>query len=382
MTTANANVLIGEDAAQNLTEGAGNVVIGQGAGEALTTPDYNLLIGNNAGNSFDTEGNNLAIGYASLSGSVAGGEYNVAVGNHTLDALTSGDYNTALGYDAGTDLTTGHRNTFIGHEAGKDCIGGGQNVAIGDAAGSGALSTAAGRNVMIGRNAGQNLTSGDSNVFIGFETGVNNVAVDTGTDNILIGNQARANQTNAANQISLGKQVTCQGDNNFTFGNGATDSNIVFGATSITAPSDERYKEEIATSTAGLSFINDLRPVTFKWKKEKDLPSDHEAYVEGSDTRVMLSTGETNHGFIAQEVKAAIDAHSEIKDGFKMWSVQQRYDIDGNIIEDGRQRVAPSELIPVLTKAVQELSAQVTTLQQEIKTLKEHQLIQCNQILM
>jgi hypothetical protein len=85
----------------------------------------------------------------------------------------------------------------------------------------------------------------------------------------------------------------------------------------------------------------------------------------------MLSTGETNHGFIAQEVKAAIDAHSEIKDGFKMWSEEQRYDIDGNIIEDGRQRVAPSELIPVLTKAVQELSAQVTTLQQEIKTLKE-----------
>ena len=252
-------------------------------------------MGVNAGNSYDAETHNLAIGYAALSGSVAGGEYNVAVGNSTLDALTSGDYNTAVGYDAGTDLTTGERNTFIGHEAGKDCIGGGQNVCIGDSAGSGALSTSAGRNVAIGRNAGQSMTSGSGNV---------------------------------------------------------------------------RYKEEIATSTAGLSFINDLRPVTFKWKKEKDLPSDHESYVEGSDTRVMLSTGETNHGFIAQEVKAAIDAHSEIKDGFKMWSEEQRYDIDGNVIAGGRQRVAPSELIPVLTKAVQELSAQVTTLQNEVNTLK------------
>jgi hypothetical protein len=368
--TSGLNVIVGNEAAEAVTSMSEAVVIGYRAAEANTTGSHILAIGYQAYDGADTENHNLAIGSAALGGSVAGGEYNVAVGNYTLDALTSGDYNTALGYAAGTDLTTGDRNTFIGHEAGKDCIGGGQNVAIGDAAGSGALSTAAGRNVMIGRNAGQNLTSGDSNVFIGFETGVNNVAVDTGTDNILIGNQARANQTNAANQISLGTQVTCQGDNNFTFGNGATDSNIVFGATGITAPSDERYKEEIATSTAGLSFINDLRPVTFKWKKEKDLPSDHEAYVEGSDTRVMLSTGETNHGFIAQEVKAAIDAHSEIKDGFKMWSEEQRYDIDGNIIEDGRQRVAPSELIPVLTKAVQELSAQITTLQNEVNTLK------------
>ena len=31
-----------------------------------------------------------------------------------------------------------------------------------------------------------------------------------------------------------------------------------------------------------------------------------------------LKTLDTNHGFIAQEVKAAIDADSSIKDGFKI----------------------------------------------------------------
>ena len=110
--------------------------------------------------------------------------------------------------------------------------------------------------------------------------------------------------TGGMTMIVMGDSVTAQGNNEFTFGNGSTDSNIVFGATSINAPSDERYKEEIETSTAGLSFINDLRPVTFKWKKEKDVPSDHEAYVEGSDTRVMLSTGETNHGFIFKKLRS------------------------------------------------------------------------------
>jgi hypothetical protein len=60
------------------------------------------------------------------------------------------------------------------------------------------------------------------------------------------------------------------------------------------------------------------------------------------------------HGFIAQEVKAVIDNHSEIKDGFEMWQADE---------VDGRQRLAPSELIPMLVKAIQELSARVKVLE-------------------
>ena len=41
--------------------------------------------------------------------------------------------------------------------------------------------------------------------------------------------------------------------------------------TSWAASSDERLKENIQESTAGLSFINDLRPVTFDWKQKKDI---------------------------------------------------------------------------------------------------------------
>ena len=69
----------------------------------------------------------------------------------------------------------------------------------------------------------------------------------------------------------------------------------------------------------------------------------------------MLSNGETNHGFIAQEVKTVIDNHPEIKDGFKMWAEQEG--------ADKRQRLAPSELIPILVKAIQELEARLATLE-------------------
>ena len=110
-------------------------------------------------------------------------------------------------------------------------------------------------------------------------------------------------------------------------------------------------KEDIVTATAGLSFINDLRPVTFKWKKEKDIPTTLNGYVKDSDKRYNAET--TQHGFIAQEVKTAIDAHSELKDGFDMWREDAK---------DGRQRVGETALIPILVKAIQELSAIVSAL--------------------
>ena len=49
--------------------------------------------------------NNLGIGTAALGGAINGGEFNVAIGNGTLDALTSGDSNTIVGYNAGTAVT-------------------------------------------------------------------------------------------------------------------------------------------------------------------------------------------------------------------------------------------------------------------------------------
>ena len=111
-------------------------------------------------------------------------------------------------------------------------------------------------------------------------------------------------------------------------------------------------KEEVETSTAGLGFINDLRPVTFKWKKEKDIPEELVTHKADSEKRYKNDT--VNHGFIAQEVKEVIDNHPEIKEGFDMWTEDEK---------DGRQRVGASALEIVLVKAIQELSAKVEELE-------------------
>jgi len=288
------------------------------------------------------------------------------MGHVTMFTNTTGADNSAFGGQAMYSTTTGANNTAMGSTALYANTTGASNVAVGVQ--SLRLSTTASNNVAVGFQSGRALTTGAGNVFLGHEVGQNNVEVTTGADNIAIGFHARLNAADGANQMVMGKQVTCQGNNEFTFGNGATDSNIAFGATSISAPSDERYKEEITTSTAGLSFIKDLRPVTFKWKKAKDVPVGHDAYIadgeEGCNDRVMLSNGETNHGFIAQEVKAAIDNHSELKDGFGMWVVDQRD------TTNGRQRVADGALVPMLVKALQELSTSLDTALARIATLE------------
>jgi hypothetical protein len=153
----------------------------------------------------------------------------------------------------------------------------------------------------------------------------------------------------------MGQNVTCSGNSNFTFGDGTNDSNIAFGATTITAPSDIRLKEDIEDQEAGLSFINDLRPVTFRWKKEKDISPELKAYKEGSETRTM--NDKINHGFIAQEVKAVIDAHDEIKDGFDLWQEDE---------VDGRQRIGATNLETILVKAVQELSTEIDEIKKKL----------------
>ena len=66
--------------------------------------------------------------------------------------------------------------------------------------------------------------------------------------------------------------------------------------------------------------------------------------------------GKYNHGFIAQEVKEVIDRY-DLKDGFDMWME------DG---EDGRQRIGEAALMPIMVKAVQELSSKVDDLAEKL----------------
>jgi hypothetical protein len=133
--TAAFDTVYGWGAGKALTTGDSNTFMGYLAGAAVTTGQGNIMIGESAGDGFDTEGNNLGLGNGALGGSIAGGEYNVAIGNLSLDALTSADFNTAIGYQAGTAVTTGGNNTVVGYTAGNSMTDDTGNVLIGYRAG-------------------------------------------------------------------------------------------------------------------------------------------------------------------------------------------------------------------------------------------------------
>ena len=249
-----------------------------------------------------------------------------------MQALTTGSYNTALGQRALYADTTGTENVAMGYLAADAITTGSYNVAL-------------------GVNALGGHVSGFYNIAIGSQAMSHGVINTTGQNNVVIGAFSDTSAADSQNQLILGYNVTGTGNNNFTFGNATTDSNIAFGATSITAPSDVRLKEDIEDEKIGLDFINDLRPVTFRWKKEKDIPSDMKAHKADSEERVM--NGKYNHGFIAQEVKEIIDRY-DLKDGFDMWTEDEA---------DGRQRIGEASLMPLMVKAVQELSAKVEALE-------------------
>ena len=395
----NQNVVVGDEAGTAITTGDQNSILGYSAGVALTTGNRNTLLGSTAGDALVGAERNTAVGYGALhtetegdrntavgvfalstQNTTGGGNiYNTAVGyaagnlvttgiNNTLigglagDSLTDADYNTVVGYNALSTNVLGSRSVAIGFEALKtqNPVDGSNNptavdmynVGIGFNAGTGI--TTGINNIALGGLAGTGISTGGGNICIGKSSGVTSTVLTTGGNNIVIGLGANTGSASRNNAIVMGEAVVSVSNGQFTFGTGTSDSNIANGATSISAPSDQRYKEEIADATAGLAFIKDLRPVTFKWKKEKDLPTSHRAYVEDSETRTMNDS--TNHGFIAQEVKTAIDAHSEIKDGFDMWCTDDQAD-------GGRQRIADGALVPMLVKAIQELEARIATLE-------------------
>jgi hypothetical protein len=104
-----------------------------------------------------------------------------------------------------------------------------------------------------------------------------------------------------------------------------------------TSPSDVRLKEEIADSDLGLAFVKQLRPVSYKLKAD--------------------SKHQKGYGFIADEVDQIIETGSSLVYFEPDWKVGE---------EKGFKTIHYPSYIAVLTKAIQELSAQVEELKKQI----------------
>jgi len=241
-----------------------------------------------------------------------------------------------VGSLAGDAITTSQGNTLFGYAAGSS------------------MTTGTGNNTALGNSAGASITNGAFNTVVGTSAGNDTVLLQTGDNNVFVGTSTRGSGSAVSNEIVLGFNISGGGANTVRIGNsngGNATLNLDGSDTSWAAASDERLKKDIADSTVGLSFINALRPVTFKWNAKNAVADDLPQYDKDSSDPVY-GEGKSHHGFIAQEVKTVIDANSDIANGHNIWVEDP----------DGTQQVAPSALIPMLVKAIQELSAEVEKL--------------------
>ena len=229
----------GCNALVHLTNGAGNTGLGWEALHAVTTGSYNTGVGAGA-LILNTGNSNTAVGTAALLLNTAGSN-NTAVGTDAL-VYNTADRNTAVGANALLADTSGTDNCAVGFEALTSDTGGGANTAVG----RGALdqNVSGNFNTAIGKDAG-GLATGSGNVYIG---------------HLVAGVAGENNHTYIRNI------------NNTSVNGGGTDVVTVDLTTGLLGhlSSSRRYKEDIKPMNKSSEVVYQLKPVTYRYKKDID----------------------------------------------------------------------------------------------------------------
>lgn len=301
---------------------------------------------------------NTALGYQALKASTSLSNDNTAVGSTALQAMTSGDNNTAVGSVSGYNLTTGANNTAIGFQSmvlNETAAG---NTAVGSRA---MYSATTQSNTAVGYESMLLTTTGSLNQAFGVQSLYNNIGGNrncalgyialwtntSGSQNNGIGNYGLYHCTTGSGNIGFGG-LTAANALSPVFTVTTQDNRVVMGHTAVTnayiqvawtVVSDSRDKRDIQDLDKGLDFVNQLQPKSYKFKtsREDDTPNGRERY-----------------GFLAQDILELEGSNPVIID-----------DEDPD-----RLKYCGESLVPVLVKAVQELSARLSAAEAEIAKIK------------
>lgn len=324
------------------TNGTNNINIGEDSGQTITTGERNTSLGNLSLTSSTSDFDNTAVGHQALE--INQGGANTAVGSWALRSATASIQNDAFGAYSLNQFNSGSFNTAIGSNAGWTLLNGDNNTFLGFQSGS-MFTSSANRNTVLGNSQSVLFTggSGNDNVFVGRNAGR---AYGGGNNNVILGSYAMsfASPITGNNNIQIGynsTKATATASNSITLGN-SSHTVIRAAVTTITSLSDERDKKDIQELPVGLDFVEKLKPVKFVWN---DRAEDGKHDVE-------------DFGFIAQDLKAA---QEESEAGY----LNLVYDENPEKLE-----ASYGKLLPVLVKAIQEMSSEIKSLKEEILTLK------------
>lgn len=170
--------------------------------------------------------------------------------------------------------------------------------------------------------------------------------------------------------ITSYKGISPSGDNatGQTLGTSGARWNNVFSANGVTTTSDIRLKTNIQNSNLGLEFINQLRPVSYKFISGSKVETGEfiETTIPGTDSVHREPIYEdvagvrTHYGLIAQEVKTTLNTLNT--GDFAGFVLGDKND------PDSRHHLRYDQFVAPLIKAVQELSAKITALENRLNS--------------
>jgi hypothetical protein len=347
VSTGNNLVAIGYNALSTASTVEDNVAVGT---EALASTNHtrNLGIGYRALTAQSGSSDNIAIGYDALVRQTTGANGNLAIGNYAGRAVVSSASTSqliAIGHTVASDNSgalAGYQNVFMGYNiaSSSSLAGAFQNTAVGGSALT-ALTTGDG-NAVYGQGAGNSITTGGTNTCIGRDAGTD---VTTGGNNFFVG-------YNTGTSSSPGGSIGT-GNNEGVLGNSSVSKINV--QVSLTVASDERDKTDFQPLNAGLDFVNQLKPYTYYWdKRAKYLKGDedlNDIVHDGTHKEDWMDIG-----FKAQDVIALEESIGHTLD--------DKTNLVSNRTGDGKQyQLQYEKFVPILVKAVQELSAKVAELE-------------------
>jgi hypothetical protein len=227
----------------------------------------------------------------------------IAIGDNNLPNADNLASNIAIGFNCMTTATNTSTNAGARNNV---CIGVGVGINLD---GNPAVPNSSSNNTLIGRFAGTTLTSG--------------------YNNICIGNQAEPVFPNEINSITLGNNQI-----------GSLRCNVQ----TITSLSDKRDKKDIEQLPVGLDFVNDLKPVIFKWNER----------AENGKKDIK------DFGFIAQDLKKSQEDVG-LSDTLKL------------VLESNPDKLEASygKLLPIMVKAMQEMSEKIELLEAKVELLEK-----------
>jgi hypothetical protein len=241
---------------------------------------------------------------------------------------------TVIGTDAGGVIRFATNGNTVSEERMRIDASG--NVGIGTGSPTERLTVAGtirGTVVTGNRGSGEAVTNGGLGLSIDGVIQAQFVSPSSSTAAIYTGGSERMRITSAGEVYIAG--TTDQGAYNLQ-----VNGTGVWGAGAYVNGSDERIKDDIAPIASGLDVVEKLNPVTYRYK---------ESWTKDQSVQT---------GFIAQELLTALEG--------------QVY-VDGVVQQGGSEgyySVAYQNIIPILTKAIQELKTELDTVKAELATLK------------